>query len=166
MRQGTLVPDIAEVELVSLGRVAGAIEMQLKSCRASATCPACGTSSRKVHSRYKRRLADLPWDGVPVVIQLETRRFFCVEPGCRRKVFTEPVPGTVVRYGRRSYRSSETLRWLTLALGGRAGAWLAERLGLLASRSTLLRQLHYRRPVAPVRAPRVLGIDDWAWRKG
>ena len=72
MRQGTLVPDIAEVELVTLGRVAGAIEMRLKTCRACATCSACGTSSRKVHSRYKRRLADLSWDGVAVVIRLET----------------------------------------------------------------------------------------------
>ena len=166
MRQGTLVPDIAEVELVSLGRVAGAIEMRLKTCRVSATCLTCGTSSQKVHSRYVRRLADLPWDGVPVVIHLQTRRFFCVEPGCRRKVFTEPLPGTVARYGRRSCRSSEALRWLTLALGGRAGARLAERLGLLASRSTLLRKLHQRRLAPLVQAPRVLGIDDWAWRKG
>jgi transposase len=89
-----------------------------------------------------------------------------VEPGCRRKVFTEPVPGTVARYGRRSCRSGEALRWLTLALGGRAGARLAERLGLLASRSTLLRELHHRRPHALAQGPRVLGIDDWAWRKG
>ena len=166
MRQGTLVPDIAEVELVSLGRVAGAIEMRLKTCRVSAQCPRCGTSTKKVHSRYVRRLADLPWHGVPVVIHLQTRRFFCVEPGCQRKVFTEPLPGTVARYGRRSCRSGEALRCLTLALGGRAGARLAERLGLLASRSTLLRRLHHRRPAPLVQAPRVLGIDDWAWRKG
>ncbi len=166
MRSGTLVPDIAEVELVSLSRVAAAIEMRLKTCRGSATCPACGTSTQKVHSRYVRRLTDLPWDGVPVVVHLKTRRFFCVEPGCRRKVFTEPLPGTVARYSRRSCRSGEALRWLTLALGGRAGARLAERLGLLASRSTLLRKLHRRPPQALVRGPRVLGIDDWAWRKG
>nr|WP_232298907.1 ISL3 family transposase [Granulicella tundricola] len=166
MLSGTLVPDIAEVELVSLGRIAGMIEMRLKSCRACVPCPACGTCARKVHSRYKRRLADLLWDGVPVVIQLQTRRFFFVEPGCRRKIFTEPLPGTVARYGRRSCRLGEALRWLTLALGGRAGARLAERLGLVASRSTLLRELHHRRPVPPVEAPRVLGIDDWAWRKG
>ncbi len=63
--------------------------MRLKTCRVSVTCPVCGTLSRKVHSRYGRRLADLPWDGVPVVLQLQTRRFFCVEPGCRRKVFTD-----------------------------------------------------------------------------
>jgi transposase len=166
MRTGTLVPDIAEVELVALGRVSGVVEMRLKTCRAFSTCLACGTSSRKVHSRYVRRLADLPWEGVPVVIRLQTRRFFCVEPGCRRKVFTEALPGTVARYSRRSCRSSEALRWLTLALGGRAGARLGERLGLLASRSTLLRELHHRRPATPVEAPRVLGIDDWAWRKG
>ncbi len=166
MGSGTLVPDTTEVELVLLGRVAGVIEMRLKTCRASAICLACGTSSRKVHSRYVRRLADLPWDGVPVVIRLQTRRFFCVEPGCRRKVFTEALPGTVARYSRRSCRSGEALRWLTLALGGRAGARLGERLGLLASRSTLLRELHHRRPAAPVQVPRVLGIDDWAWRKG
>lgn len=166
MRSGTLVPDIAEVELVVLGRVAGVIEMRLKTCRVSAACSACGTSSRKVHSQYVRRLADLPWDGVPVVIRLQTRRFFCVESGCRRKVFTEPLPGTVDRYGRRSCRSSEALRWLTLALGGRAGARLGERLGLLASGSTFIRELQQRRPAAPVQAPRVLGIDDWAWRKG
>ena len=140
--------------------------MWLKTCRVCAVCPACGTSSRGVHSRYVRRLADLPWNGVPVVIRLCTRRFFCVESSCRRKVFTEPLPGTAARYGRRSCRSSEALRWLTLALGGRAGAKLGERLGLLASRSTLLRELHPRRPRLPVQAPRVLGIDDWAWRKG
>ena len=82
------------------------------------------------------------------------------------KVFIEPLPGTVARYSRRSRRSHEALCSLTLALGGRAGARLGERLGLLASRSTLLRELHHRRPSAPVQAPRVLGIDDWAWRKG
>nr|WP_089409093.1 ISL3 family transposase [Granulicella rosea] len=152
--------------MVSLGRVAGAVEMRLKTCRASAMCPACGTSSQKVHSRYNRRLADLPWDGVPVLIHLQTRRFFCVEPACPRKVFTEPLPGTVVRYGRKSCRSGEALHWLTLALGGRAGARLAQRLGLLASRSTLLRELHHHRPAPLGQAPRVLGIDDWAWRKG
>ena len=166
MRFGTLVPNIAEVELVSLGRVAGAIEMRLNTRCGCAPCSTCGTPSRKVHSRYVRRLADLPWNGVPVVIRLQSRRFFCLEPGCRRRVFTEPLPGTVGRYSRRSCRSGEAIRWLTLALGGRAGARLGIRLGLLASRSTLLRELHRHRPPALVQAPRVLGIDDWAWRKG
>ena len=104
--------------------------------------------------------------GLPVVILLDVRKFFCAEESCRQKIFTERLPGTVIRYARRSCRSSEALKWLTLALGGRAGARLACPLGLLASRSTLLRELHHPAAVAPIITPRVLGIDDWAWKKG
>lgn len=166
MRHGTLVPDNAEVELICLRPKDRVIEMQLRTCRASSTCPACGTASLRVHSRYRRKLEDLPWEGLRVRIVLETRRFFCVGSSCRKKIFTEPLSGTVARYARRSYRSSEVLKWLTLALGGRAGTRLACRLGLLASRSTLLRELHHQDAALPVTAPRVLGIDDWAWKKG
>jgi transposase len=139
--------------------------MQLRARRSISTCPACGTASRRVHSHYQRKLADLPWEGLPVVILLQARKFFCVGDSCRRKIFTEPLPGTVARYARRSSRSSEALHWLTLALGGRAGARLARRLGLLACRSTLLRSLRHRMQPTAVTAPRLLGIDDWAWRK-
>ena len=166
MRQGCLVPNTAEVALVCLRAKDGAIEMELRTCRSSSTCPACGTASRRVHSNYRRKLADLPWEGLPVVILLQTRKFFCVGDRCRQKIFTERLPGTVARYAQRSCRSSEALNWLTLALGGRAGARLARRLGLLVSRSTLLREVRHRAAAASVTAPRVLGIDDWAWKKG
>jgi transposase len=60
---------------------------------------------------------------------------------------------------------SLALEQITLALGGSAGSRLAEQLGIVASDSTLLRQLR-RRTVEEFASPRVLGIDDWAWRKG
>src|SRR5258708_28121790 len=122
MRQGCLVPNIAEVTLVCLRPKDGGIEMQLRARRSISKCPACGTASRRLHSHYQRKLADLPWEGLPVVILLQARKFFCVGDSCRRKIFTEPLPGTVARYARRSCRSSEALHWLTLALGGRASA--------------------------------------------
>jgi len=53
-----------------------------------------------------------------------------------------------------------------LALGGRAGVRLARKLGLLASRSTLLRELRRQTRLPASAAPRVLGIDEWAWKKG
>ncbi len=139
--------------------------MQLRTSRAVACCPVCGTASRRVHSRYLRRLGDLPWEGISVSILLQTRKFFCVGENCRRCIFTEPLAGTVLRYARRTVRSAEALDWITLVVGGQAGARLARRLGLLVSGSTLLRQLR-RAQRAPVAVPRVLGIDDWAWRKG
>ena len=166
MHRGTLLPSTSEVELVCLRALTGSIEVQLRTSRPVSSCPVCGTSSRRVHSRYLRKLGDLPWEGIPVSIQLRTRRFFCVGENCRRRIFTEPLSGTVLRYGRRTLRSAETLDWMTLVLGGQAGARLASKLGLLVSGSTLLRQLRCRAERVSVRAPRVLGIDDWAWRKG
>ncbi len=79
--------------------------------------------------------------------------------------FTERLPQTAPRYARRTARLSLALEQITLALGGSAGSRLAEQLGILASDSTLLRQLR-RKTIEMATSPRVLGIDDWAWRKG
>jgi transposase len=165
MHRGTLIPNPAEVELFCLGSKAGVIQVELRASAPSAACPGCGTNSTRVHSRYQRRLADLPWEGVPVRILLQARKFFCMREECLQRVFTARLPGTVARYARRSSRSSEALGWVTLALGGRAGARLARKLGLLASGATLLRELR-KRVLATSSSPRVVGIDEWAWKKG
>ncbi len=165
MTQGTLLPNPYEVKLICLRPKDGAIQMELQACRAFSACPLCGTPSGRVHSRYSRRLGDLPWERLPVRILLSTRKFFCTGDGCRRRIFTEPLPGVALRYARRTLRATEALNWITLALGGQAGARLAGRLGLLASGPTLLRQVRRRIQPCTVPAPRVLGIDDWAWKK-
>lgn len=162
----TLIPNAAEVELLCVRQRAGAIEMELRARRPSSSCPSCGRTSTQVHSRYRRTLADLPWEGLPVRILLHARKFFCRSELCSRQVFTEPLTGTVARYARRSCRSDQALSWVTLALGGRAGARLARKLGLLASRPTLLRTLRERAQPKAHRPVRVLGLDEWAWKKG
>ncbi len=165
MSQGTLLANLSEGKLICLRPKDGAIQMELQACRAFSACPLCGTPSRRVPSRYSRRLGDLPWERLPVRILLFTRKFFCEDGGCRRRIFTEPFPGVASRYARRTLRATEALNWMTLALGGQAGARLARRLGLLASGSTLLRQVRRRPQRTLPSAPRVLGIDDWAWKK-
>ena len=160
-----MLPNSTEVKLVCLRQLVGMVQVELRTCQSDPVCPCCGKVSRRVHSKYSRQLLDLPWQGLPVSILLRTRRFFCVNERCKRRIFTERLPGTVDRYARRSSRSSESLRWLALALGGRAGSRLAQKLGLLISGTTLLRQLR-RRSKPPSAAPRVLGIDEWAWKKG
>ena len=166
MNRSTLIPNVAQVDLICLRPKADAIQVELRASQPSSLCPCCGRRSFRVHSRYWRTLADLPWEGIPVRILLHSRRFFCVDERCSRRIFTEQFPGTVARYGRRSCRSSEALSWVTLALGGRAGARLARKLGLLASGSTLLRELRKRTRSTSSSAPRVIGIDEWAWKKG
>lgn len=167
MGQRTLLPDATEVFLEcvrSEGR--NSILLILRTAAEMPCCPQCQRPAHRQHSHYLHKLSDLPWEGVPVRVQLRTRRFFCDSDGCGQQIFTERLPNTVLRYARRTRRSTEALDWITLALGGQAGARLASRLGLLVSGSTLLRQVRHRMNTTSGRAPRVLGIDDWAWRKG
>jgi transposase len=95
---------------------------------------------------------------------LRVRKFFCANAGCRRRVFTEPLPNAVHPYARRTLRPIERLCVIGLALGGAAGARLTHRLSLPANRDTLL-QLVRRLPL-PVTPPlRAIRVDDWAHRK-
>lgn len=138
---------------------------------ASATCPLCRRPSRRVHSRYVRVLADLPWQGQAVAIQVRARRFLCSTPDCARRVFAELLPGIVDRHGRRTRRLGEVQRHLGLALGGAPGTRLAARLGMCVSGDTLLRLVRRADRGAgdtadPDAELRVIGVDDWAWRRG
>lgn len=166
MGQRTLLPDAAEVVLDQLRVVwREQINMVLRPSSDQSQCSACHRRSSRIHSWYLRWLSDLPWEGVEVRIELPARGFFCDGSGCPQRIFTEQLSKTAPRYARRTSRLSLALEQITLALGGSAGARLAEQLGILASDSTLLRQLRHR-TVEKSASPRVIGIDDWAWRRG
>lgn len=133
----------------------------------SAACPDCGALSRSVHSHYERQLGDLPWQGRPVALRVQARRFRCPVPACARQTFAERLPGIAAVAARRTERLGGLHTCLGLALGGEAGARLASRLAISTSPDTLLRAvrgLGNGIPAAPT--PRVLGVDDWAWRRG
>jgi transposase len=136
-------------------------------CRQAATapCPTCGRRSRRVHSRYTRRIADEPLGGRQVVVHLRVRRFCCHSRSCPKRTFAEQAPGLARRYARRSRLLRGALEQIGLALGGRPGARLSAALRRPVSRTTLLRLV--RALPLPKAAPaRVLGVDDWAFRKG
>jgi len=136
-----------------------------RTCASEAACPSCGVVSRRVHSRYQRRLADTASGGQEVLIHMEARRFFCGNNACAKATFAEQVPGLTTRYGRRTCGLDGVLQAVAMALGGRAGARLAGRLACSASRSTLLRLIRAA-PDPGGGTPLVLGVDDFALRKG
>ncbi|WP_433709690.1 ISL3 family transposase [Nocardia sp. CA-084685] len=130
-----------------------------------AQCPGCGTASERVHSRYRRRLADAAVAGRTMVLSLVVRRFFCGHTECAARTFAEQVDGLTTKRSRRTNQLTSMLTSIGLALAGRAGARLARRLGLSASRDTLLRLVRGM-PDPPVGAVKVLGVDDFAVRRG
>jgi transposase len=115
------------------------VHVLARTCASEAACPGCGVVSRRVHSRYERKLADTASGGQEVLIYLQARRFFCGNGACVKATFAEQVPGLAVRYGRRTCGLDGVLQAVALALGGRAGARLTGRLACAVSRSTLLR---------------------------
>ena len=147
-------------------RVADRVVIAARAAGARADCPRCGIAAARVHSRYRRRVADAPISGVPVVIELGVRRFFCDHPGCPKRTFAEQISGLTSRYARRSPGLGRMLAAVGLALAGRAGARLAAGLGLpTGGRSTLLRMIR-RLPDPQVGVVVVLGVDDFALRRG
>jgi transposase len=130
-------------------------------------CPTCTSARVSYHSRYDRRLRDLPWQGRPVQLRLRTRRFRCRNGACRRKIFAECLPGVAPARARESRRLCEVVGRVGYALGGLPGARLLGHLGIASSADTVLRRVkaRARKRTRPRPRVRVLGVDDWAWRK-
>src|SRR5512135_1178469 len=141
------------------------LTLVLKSSQASAVCPECRKPSTRIRGRYTRTLSDLPCQGRVVHVRLEVRRFVCATRGCPRTTFAERFPTLRRAYARRTLRQTEALVEVAFAVGGKAGAQLAKRLAMPTSRDTLLRLI--RSTALPQRkTPQVLGLDDFAWKKG
>ena len=137
----------------------------LRTVAVTAPCPDCGQPSDRVHSRYRRRLTDLPSQGRAIQLQLLARRFFCLAADCPRRIFTERLPEVVAPQARTTRRLHDTHCDIGFALGGEAGARLAARLAMPTSPDTLLRRVR-QSPLPQHPHVRVLGVDDWAFRKG
>ena len=140
------------------------VSISLSSGTSRSVCPLCGRGSSRVHSRYSRTVSDLPWHGISVTLEVHARRFFCDEPSCERRIFCERLPEVAAR-ARKTMRLEEALLAIALELGGRAGARLALELGIVAARDALLRRIKAA-PLPEVGKVRVLGVDDFAFKKG
>lgn len=139
--------------------------LDLTVIAAGANCPLCGQLSSRVHSRYPRTLADLPCSGLAVCLVVQARKFFCGNPQCRRRIFAEVLPELAAPWARRTLRLQDALGWIGLVVGGEAGARLSRELHLNTSPDTLLRLAGRNAPTVAT-TPRVLGVDDFALRRG
>jgi transposase len=139
--------------------------VEVRASTPEASCPDCHTASAHVHSRYTRHLRDLPVAEHPVRLRLQVRRFRCATPTCPRQTFAERLPALAPCHAQRTGRLTATIRVLGSEAGGEAGARMATRLRMPLSGDTVLRILHST-PTPTPPTPRVLGIDDFALRKG
>ena len=165
MDNATLLADPEAICLVCIRPSRNVITLVVKAAAAQALCPSCHRPSARVHSCYTRRVADLPWHGIAVKLELHTRRFRCRDSLCTQRIFCERLSRVVAHYARKTVRLNAALELIGFAVGGEAGARLARELGLTVSPDTLLRRLRQALPEENS-TPRVIGVDDFAFRRG
>jgi transposase len=160
-----LLPDIPDLQLDQIQLADQMIVLTISTTHPSAVCPSCGQSSLRIHSRYTRTIADLPWADKMVQFQLLVRRFSCTNSSCLRRTFTERLGAAILPWARRTQRQAQQLQQLAFAMGGAAGAPRVAALGMPASASTLLR-LQRRTTLPAPPEPTLIGVDDFSFRKG
>jgi transposase len=162
-----LLPDPTVLALVSVevNEEAKMITATAQTTSREANCPVCGYAADRVHSHYIRTLGDLPCSGQRVRWLIQVRRFWCENRACKRVIFTERLPTCAPAHARRTEKQAEALCEIAFALGGKAGERIAKLLSMKTSHDTLLRLMQRTEP-STVIAPRILGLDDFAWKKG
>jgi transposase len=143
----------------------GGVCMEAIGTAEAAACPSCGAMAAAVHGQYQRHPRDLPWRRWHVRLTVTVRRFRCPNPACPRTTFAETFGTGLPRYARRTAEVTDALQTFALGAGGEAGARLAAKARLPTSPDTLLRLIR-QADVATVATPRVLGVDDFALRRG
>lgn len=135
------------------------------ACAPSGRCPLCLQETVRIHSRYRRTVADLPSGGRRVVLSLLMRKFFCDTAQCPRRIFTERLPDFIQPWARLTDRLCRSLEAIGFATSGEAGSRLAPQVGIAVPPTTLLRRMMAHPTSVPQTISHV-GIDDFAFRRG
>ncbi|MFG2721460.1 transposase family protein [Streptomyces sp. NPDC048416] len=163
--EGLLFPSVAGVTVLSADVDIESVNVRVKSAAVRHSCPGCGGWSTRVHGSYLRFPVDGLVGGRRVRLSSRVRRFVCGDLSCGRRTFVEQIEGLTRRHGRWTEQLRATPASVGLALAGRAGARLAAVFGVSVSRSTVLRLVEQLADPQPP-APRVVGVDEYATRKG
>jgi hypothetical protein len=83
-----------------------------------------------------------------------------------QKIFTERVPAVAAPHCQRTERLESIVQVVGRSLGGRPAERLMRRLGMAVSNDTTLRRVKRGAQIACDKKLRVVGVDDWARKKG
>jgi hypothetical protein len=123
----TILPDLSDL-MIEQVYVTNEVVITARATSPTASCPCCGSLSKRVHSHYQRTLRDLPASGRLVHLVMQVRRFFCEESTCMRKIFAERFPSLTLPRAKFTLRLQEALREMGFEQGGEAGARLGKKL--------------------------------------
>lgn len=136
----------------------------LKPNKQSAKCTCCGTNTTKVHSKYERKVLDLPMLDKYTTLTIIVRRFFCNNINCKRKIFSEQFDGFLLRYKRLTERISNYLIKLGLTQSANQVERLLKKFIPISSSSILRLTKNYNLTIKY--DAEFIDIDDFSFKKG
>ena len=160
-----LFPHLRGFRLLSAHREAKRLSLTCERVTRTALCPVCSTAAHRIHSRYERTVRDLSIQNVQVILHLHVRKFYCDQPNCPRRIFTERLSQVTSPHGRFTFGLRQFLGQLGREQGGASGARSATLLGMQVTARAILRFMHAL-PLPPIIDPQVIGLDEWAWKRG
>jgi transposase len=133
----------------------------------SASCPECGHLSTTLHGWYQRHPQEISSVGRSVHLCLEVKRFRCEDATCPRQTFAESLCEWLPTYARRTRQLTAVMRQISMDVGAEVAQRLLRYLRIQISGDTLLRILrHFGQDLPPMGEARVIGVDDWAFKRG
>ena len=126
MKVATLLslPEGMEIDQIQIS-AAGSGSLSRSATHPQSCCPLCSQPSSHIHSHYHRTLKDAPCVGRQLQLFLTVRKFFCRNPDCSRKVFTERLKQLTEPWARMTTRLKEHITSIGLATCGKGGVRLA-----------------------------------------
>ena len=161
----TLWPETANLKVDMIEIANHKLIVIAEGIQETAPCPDCQGVSHRLNGHYDRHPADLACVGYAVQLKLSVPRFFCDNAGCPRRTFAAQFPAFLKPYARGTTRLKSQQQQVSFSLSAEAGSPLLQALGILTSPDTLIRLVR-QAPELERETPRVLGVDDWALRKG
>jgi transposase len=76
----------------------------------------CDVSSHCIHSGYERSLRDLSLAQYSMTLNLHVHKFFCLNPNCHRRFFTERLAQLVTPWARKTLRLVERLQEIRVSV--------------------------------------------------
>lgn len=119
----------------------------------SAACPSCNISSSRSHSRYCRNVQDLPISDCHVHFQIIVQKWFCDNPDCEKKIFTERL-SWLEPYKRKTERLEKVIEKIAFSTNSLTAEKVCQSLHIRVSHDTLLRRfkgVSFNNEVSPFR---------------
>ncbi|MDJ0333588.1 transposase family protein [Planococcus sp. S3-L1] len=106
----------------------------------SALCPACHQISHRAHSRYSRKVDDLPISDLHVHFQALLHKWFCDNRDCPTKVFTERL-SWLQSYKRKTDRLEDIIEKIAFSTNCLTAEKVCRTMHIPVSHDTLLRRV-------------------------